>query len=111
MEFLLSLAVALDGLPGVFALAGDTDGVDGAEEIAGAIVTPDTLARAAVRGIDAKQSLAENDGHGFFQALGDQIVTGPTLTNVNDFRAILITEATGKISSPITPSANLPLRQ
>ena len=96
VEFLLSLAVALDGLPGVFALAGDTDGVDGAEEIAGAIVTPDTLARAAAKGIDAKQSLADNDGHGFFEALGDQIVTGPTLTNVNDFRALLITDAAGR---------------
>src|SRR5262249_36275763 len=98
VEFLLSLAVALDGLPGVFALAGDTDGVDGAEEIAGAMVTPDTIARATAKGIDAKQSLAENDGHGFFGALGDQVVTGPTLTNVNDFRAILITDAAGKTS-------------
>ena len=93
VEFLLSLAVELDGLPGVFALAGDTDGVDGAEEIAGAIMTPDTLARAAGRGIDAKARLADNDGHSFFEALGDQVVTGPTLTNVNDFRAILVLEA------------------
>jgi hydroxypyruvate reductase len=99
VEFLLSLAVALDGLPGVFALAGDTDGVDGAEEIAGAVVTPDTLARAAAKGIDAKQSLADNDGHGFFAALGDQIVTGPTLTNVNDFRALLITDAAARAGS------------
>jgi glycerate 2-kinase len=90
VEFLLSLAVELDGLPGVFALAGDTDGVDGAEEVAGAIVTPDTLARAVGLGISAKASLANNDGHGFFEALGDQVVTGPTLTNVNDFRAILV---------------------
>ena len=90
VEFLLALAIELDGLPGVFALAGDTDGVDGAEEIAGAIATPDTLSRAAERGIDAKGRLADNDGHAFFEALGDQIVTGPTLTNVNDFRAILI---------------------
>jgi glycerate 2-kinase len=90
VEFLLSLAVALDGLPHVYAIAGDTDGVDGAEEIAGAIVTPETLARAAARGIDARARLAENDGHGFFTALGDEVVTGPTLTNVNDFRAILI---------------------
>lgn len=90
VEFLLALAVELDGLPGVFALAGDTDGVDGAEEIAGAIVTADTLARAAERGISAKACLADNDGHGFFEALGDQIITGPTLTNVNDFRAILV---------------------
>jgi glycerate 2-kinase len=98
VEFLLSLAVALDGLPGVFALAGDTDGVDGVEEIAGAMVTPNTIARAALKGLDAKQSLADNDGHSFFAALGDQIVTGPTLTNVNDFRAILITDAAGKSS-------------
>jgi glycerate-2-kinase len=93
VEFLLSLAVELDGLPGVFALAGDTDGVDGAEEIAGAIMTPDTLARAARRGINAKARLADNDGHSFFEALGDQVITGPTLTNVNDFRAILVLEA------------------
>ncbi len=90
VEFLLALSVALDGLPGVYALAGDTDGIDGAEETAGAIVTPDTLARAAARGVDAKARLADNDGHGFFEALGDTVVTGPTLTNVNDFRAILI---------------------
>ena len=90
VEFLLALAVALQGLPGVWAIAGDTDGIDGAEEAAGAVVTPDTLARAAALGIDAKASLANNDGHGFFEALGDQVITGPTLTNVNDFRAILI---------------------
>jgi len=90
VEFLLSLAVELDGLPGVYALAGDTDGVDGAEEVAGAIVTPDTMARAAGLGISANARLADNDGHGFFEALGDQVVTGPTLTNVNDFRALLI---------------------
>ena len=64
--------------------------MDGAEEIAGAIVTPDTLARARALGIDARDRLADNDGHGFFEALGDQVVTGPTLTNVNDFRAILV---------------------
>jgi glycerate 2-kinase len=90
VEFLLSLAVALEGLPGVHAIAGDTDGVDGAEEIAGAIVGPDTLARAWARGIAPRASLDANDGHGFFQALGDSVVTGPTLTNVNDFRAILV---------------------
>lgn len=90
VEFLLALAVGLDGLPGVFAIAGDTDGVDGAEEIAGAIVTPDTLERARRLGVNAKASLADNDGHGFFGKLGDQVITGPTLTNVNDFRAILI---------------------
>ena len=92
VEFLLSLALTLDGLPGIFALAGDTDGVDGAEEIAGAIVAPDTLARAAKRGINAKAHLADNDAHSFFEVLGDQVITGPTLTNVNDFRAILVLE-------------------
>ena len=90
VEFLLSLAVALDGLPGVHAIAGDTDGVDGAEDIAGAHVTPDTLARAWAAGIAPRASLDANDGHGFFRALGDSVVTGPTLTNVNDFRAILV---------------------
>ena len=90
VEFLLSLAIGLDGQPNTFAIAADTDGVDGAEEIAGAIATPDTLARALAKGIDAKASLANNDGHGFFEAIGDQVVTGPTRTNVNDFRAILV---------------------
>ena len=90
VEFLLSLAVALDGLAGVHAIAGDTDGVDGAEEIAGALVTPDTLARAWAAGVNPRASLDANDGHGFFSALGDSVVTGPTLTNVNDFRAILV---------------------
>jgi len=91
VEFLLSLAIALDGEPGIYAIAGDTDGVDGMEEIAGAMVAPDTLARAWAQGIRPKDSLANNDGHGFFEALGDSVVTGPTLTNVNDFRAILVT--------------------
>jgi hydroxypyruvate reductase len=90
VEFLLSLGVALDGLPGVHAIAGDTDGVDGIEEIAGACLAPDTLARAWALGINPRKSLDNNDGHGFFQALGDSVVTGPTLTNVNDFRAIVI---------------------
>jgi glycerate 2-kinase len=90
VEFLLGLAVALRGLPGVHAVSGDTDGVDGAEEIAGAFLAPDTLARARALGIDASEWLAQNDGHGFFEALGDQLVTGPTLTNVNDFRAVLV---------------------
>ena len=91
VEFLLSLAIALDGEPGIYAIAGDTDGVDGMEEIAGAMVAPDTLARAWAQSIRPKDSLANNDGHGFFEALGDSVVTGPTLTNVNDFRAILVT--------------------
>ena len=90
-EFLLALTVALDGLPGVYAMAGDTDGVDGTDDNAGAILTPDTLARAAAAGVDAKARLADNDGYSFFSALGDLVRTGPTLTNVNDFRAILVT--------------------
>jgi len=90
VEFLLSLAVALNGLRGVHAIAGDTDGVDGAEEIAGALIRPDTIERAWALGINARSALHDNDGHGFFQALGDSVVTGPTLTNVNDFRAILV---------------------
>ena len=90
VEYLLSLGIALDGLPGVYALAGDTDGADGQEEIAGAYLAPDSLQRAWDQGIQPKEALAENDGHGFFGALGDAIVTGPTLTNVNDFRAVLI---------------------
>jgi len=92
VEFLLSVAVTLGGLPGVFVLAGDTDGVDGAEEIAGAIITRDTLQRAAKLGMDAKKYLADNDAHRFFEALEDQVITGPTLTNVNDFRAIFVLE-------------------
>ena len=90
VEFLLSLGIALDGEPGVHAIAGDTDGVDGQEEIAGAFLAPDTLARAWARGVNPRKRLDDNDGHGFFGALGDAVVTGPTLTNVNDFRAILI---------------------
>ena len=90
VEFLLSLAVALNGEPGVHALAGDTDGVDGQEEIAGALLAPDTLSRAWALGLRPRERLDDNDGHGFFEALGDSVVTGPTLTNVNDFRAIVI---------------------
>ena len=91
VEFLLALAIALDHRAGIHALAGDTDGVDGSEEIAGAYVGPDSLARAQAQGINPGSSLANNDAHSFFQALGDAVITGPTLTNVNDFRAILIT--------------------
>ena len=90
VEFLLALAVALGSAPGVYALAGDTDGVDGAEEIAGAIATPDTLERAWALGMNPRSYLDNNDAHSFFQKLGDSVITGPTLTNVNDFRAILI---------------------
>lgn len=89
-EFALALALALDGMAGVFALSCDTDGIDGAAEVAGALITPDSLHRARARGLDAGAALADNDGHGFFAALGDQIITGPTRTNVNDFRALLI---------------------
>lgn len=91
VEFLLALGIALDGQPGIYALAGDTDGVDGQEEIAGGYLAPDSLQRAWAQGLRPKESLDHNDGHGFFGALGDSVVTGPTLTNVNDFRAILIT--------------------
>ncbi|HXC09993.1 MAG TPA: glycerate kinase [Steroidobacteraceae bacterium] len=90
VEFLLSLAIALEAHPGIHALAGDTDGVDGQEEIAGGCIGPDSLARAWGLGLRPKDMLDNNDGHGFFGALGDSVVTGPTLTNVNDFRAILI---------------------
>jgi hydroxypyruvate reductase len=91
VEFLLALGVTLRGHRCVHAIAGDTDGVDGSEEIAGAYLAPDSLQRAWSKGINPADSLANNDGHGFFAALGDGIVTGPTLTNVNDFRAVLVT--------------------
>ncbi len=91
-EFLLALAVQLNGAAGISALAADTDGIDGSEDNAGAMITPDTLSRAEALGLDAKARLADNDGYGFFSALGDLVVTGPTLTNVNDFRAILVDE-------------------
>jgi glycerate 2-kinase len=89
-EFLLALAAALDGASGISALACDTDGIDGTEDNAGAILCPDSIARAAARGISVATALADNDGYGFFAALGDLVATGPTLTNVNDFRAILV---------------------
>ncbi|QBE63207.1 glycerate kinase type-2 family protein [Pseudoduganella lutea] len=90
VEFLLSLALALNGLEGVHAMSCDTDGVDGQEEIAGAYAGPATLERARRLGIRPRDSLANNDGHGFFGALDDAVVCGPTLTNVNDFRAIFV---------------------
>jgi len=90
-EFALALAIALDGHPGIYALACDTDGVDGSEDNAGAFISPDTLARAEQQGLDPEKYLAENNSYAFFKELGDLIVTGPTLTNVNDFRAVLIT--------------------
>ena len=89
-EFCLALALALQGAPGIHALACDTDGVDGAAEVAGAVISPTTLALAHAQGLDPAKALQQNDSHAFFAALGDQVVTGPTLTNVNDFRAILI---------------------
>jgi len=89
-EFLLSLAASLNGLAGVHAIAGDTDGIDGSEDNAGAIYQPDSIFRAEKLGLRARAMLDNNDGFGFFRALGDLVVTGPTRTNVNDFRAILI---------------------
>jgi glycerate 2-kinase len=89
-EFLLALAIALGGAPGIVAMACDSDGVDGSEDNAGAVAAPDSLVRAAAKGLDAKALLADNDAYRFFEALGDLVVTGPTRTNVNDFRAILI---------------------
>lgn len=105
VELLLALALALRGAAGTYAIACDTDGVDGAEEVAGALIGPDTLRRAEQLGVDAAAALADNDGHGFFAALDDQVLTGPTLTNVNDFRAVLITRATaGCVRSVPSPS-------
>jgi hydroxypyruvate reductase len=95
VEFLLSLGIALQGRAGIHAIACDTDGVDGQEDIAGAVLAPDTLERAWSRGIKPLESLQDNDGHGFFSALGDSVVTGPTLTNVNDFRAVLVLPGCG----------------
>jgi hydroxypyruvate reductase len=90
LEFLLALAVALNGAGNIWALAGDSDGIDGSEDNAGAFVTPDSLARARAAGLDPLARLDDNDGYGFFQALDDLVITGPTLTNVNDLRAILV---------------------
>ena len=89
-EYALALAFALRGAPGIHAIACDTDGVDGAAEVAGAVIGPDTLARADKAGADVEEALLTNDAHRFFDTIGDQVVTGPTLTNVNDFRAIWI---------------------
>ena len=90
LEYLLGLAIALDGAPGISALACDTDGIDGTEDAAGAIVTPDTIARARAANLDPQRHLDRNEAYLFFDKLGDLVITGPTLTNVNDFRAILI---------------------
>jgi glycerate 2-kinase len=89
-EFCLGLALALQGQPGVYALAADTDGIDGVEDNAGAFVAPDTLARAVAQGMKVDRYLDRNDAYGYFEPLGDLVVTGPTHTNVNDFRALLI---------------------
>jgi glycerate 2-kinase len=89
-EFLLALGIELEGVEGIHAIAADTDGIDGSEDNAGALLTPDSLARARVAGVDAVKSLADNDSYGFFAALGDLLLTGPTLTNVNDYRAIVV---------------------
>ncbi len=90
VEFLLALSLELSHYKNVWALSGDTDGIDGTEENAGAIINPSTIPRALELGLDAKAMLADNDGYSFFEALNDLVITGPTLTNVNDFRAILI---------------------
>lgn len=90
VEFALAFAVALAGETGIFALSADSDGIDGMEHVAGAIVSPSTLQRARNLGINPVTSLENNDGHSFFEALGDRVITGPTQTNVNDIRAILI---------------------
>ncbi|MDF2235001.1 glycerate kinase [Albimonas sp. CAU 1670] len=95
-EFLLALAVALHGRPGIHALAGDTDGIDGTEDAAGAVVGPDTLARAREAGLDPRKVLSGHDSYSLFDALGDLVKTGPTLTNVNDFRAVLVLPEAGK---------------
>jgi glycerate 2-kinase len=89
-EFCMGLAQALQGQPGVWALAADTDGIDGVEDNAGAFVAPDTLQRALAHGMKIDAFLARNDAYGYFSAIGDLVVTGPTHTNVNDFRALLV---------------------
>ena len=89
-EYALALAIGLNGAKGISAVAIDTDGIDGSEDNAGARVLPDVLSRASAKGIDAEAMLANNDAYGFFEATGDLVMTGPTLTNVNDFRAIVI---------------------
>lgn len=113
VEFLLSLALALNGTASVHALAGDTDGVDGMEEIAGAYIDPTSLGRAWSKEMPPRDYLANNDAHTFFEALGDAVVTGPTLTNVNDFRAVLIAapaEVTQQRASPRPKSPNAKTR-
>ena len=91
-EFLLSLMLSLNGAPGIYALACDTDGIDGSEDNAGAIIGPESLSRSLNEGLDPKKYLANNDAFTFFATIGSLVVTGPTDTNVNDFRAVLITK-------------------
>ena len=92
-EFLLALGLELAGIENVHAIAADTDGIDGSEDNAGALLAPDSLVRAQAQALDARKYLAAHDSYGIFSALGDLVVTGPTRTNVNDYRAILITPA------------------
>ncbi|MEX3929325.1 glycerate kinase [Paraburkholderia sp. BR10936] len=105
VEFLLSLGIALSGTPNVYAIACDTDGVDGQDDVAGAVLAPDTLARAWALNVSPRTSLDDNDGHGFFGALGDAVVCGPTLTNVNDFRAILVLQGIAHSNQEISHEA------
>ena len=113
-EFLLGLAIQLRGLEGVSAIAGDTDGIDGSEDNAGALVTPDTLERARAKGLSPVDLLAGNDAWALFAGLDDLVVTGPTLTNVNDFRAVLVTgqpnqvrsDAMGRLTTHVLDTAN-----
>jgi len=84
------VVIELDGMPDVYAIAADTDGIDGTEDNAGAVLLPDTRARADALGISVRKMLANNDGYSYFSALGDLVITGPTLTNVNDYRVILV---------------------
>jgi hydroxypyruvate reductase len=89
-EFLLAFAIAIKGAAGIWALSGDSDGIDGSEDAAGAIVTPTTLARSRSHGLDARHYLTVHDSYSYFNAIGDLVRTGATLTNVNDIRAILV---------------------
>jgi glycerate 2-kinase len=102
-EFLLALAISLNGSPGISAIACDTDGVDGSEDNAGAVIDERTLARATAAGIDARARLDDNDAYGVFQSLGDLVTTGPTRTNVNDFRAIMIAPPAGEPAKRTPP--------
>jgi glycerate 2-kinase len=96
-EFLLSLAIALAGTPNIWAISGDSDGIDGTEDAAGALIGPDTLQRARRAGLDSHARLAAHDSYTFFDSIGDLVRTGPTLTNVNNIRAVLIGAGTGRM--------------